>query len=87
MTISIAESIILLRCCLLFCREILIDNETGHVKKGGDYYKLPILAKTFKTIAKEGANAFYNGSLTDQLVEDFKNLNSIITKEDLANYQ
>lgn len=71
----------------IFCRETLIDQKTGHVKKGGEYYTLPQLAKTFRTIAKEGVNAFYNGSLTDQLVEDFKNINSIITKEDLANYE
>lgn len=29
----------------------------------------------------------YNGSLTSQLLADLKEANSIITKEDLANYK
>lgn len=57
------------------------------MKKSGQYYALPELAKTFKVIAKEGVDAMYNGSLTDQLVKDLNKLNSIITKEDLANYE
>lgn len=50
-------------------------------------YKFPELAKTMRIIAKEGADAMYNGSLTSRLVKDLKNVNGIITEEDLANYQ
>lgn len=53
----------------------------------GEMYTLPKLAETMKTIAKEGGNAIYNGSLTAQLLEDLKRVNGIITKEDLANYK
>jgi len=38
-------------------------------------------------IAEEGADAFYKGSLTSQLLKDLKSINSIITEEDLANYK
>jgi gamma-glutamyltranspeptidase / glutathione hydrolase / leukotriene-C4 hydrolase len=56
------------------------------VKTAGEQYKLPKLAETMKIIAKEGVDAIYNGSLTSKLLEDLKEVNGIITKEDLANY-
>lgn len=40
-----------------------------------------------KIIAKEGVEAIYNGSLTSKFLEDLKQINSTITKEDLANYK
>ncbi|XP_025416058.1 glutathione hydrolase 1 proenzyme-like isoform X2 [Sipha flava] len=68
-------------------RKTFIDEETGHGKKMGEIYKLPELAKTLRTVAKEGADAIYNGSLTSGLVKDLKNVNGIITEEDFANYK
>lgn len=72
---------------LLFCRKTFIDEQTGHGKKIGEIYKLPELAKTLRTVAKEGADAIYNGSLTFGLVKDLKHVNGIITEEDFANYK
>lgn len=68
-------------------RDILINKKTGHAKKSGDYYALLELAKTLKIVAQEGSEAIYNGSLTDQLVEDIKQLDGIITKQDFASYE
>lgn len=68
-------------------REVFIDNKTGRFKNAGDKYKLPKLAETLKIIAKEGADALYNGSLTSQFIEDLKKDDSIITEKDLANYE
>ncbi|XP_025200750.1 glutathione hydrolase 1 proenzyme-like isoform X3 [Melanaphis sacchari] len=70
----------------LLLREAFFDEKTGHVKTAGEQYKLPKLAETMKIIAKDGVNAIYNGSLTPKLLEDLKEMNGIITKEDLANY-
>jgi len=70
-----------------FLRQAFFDEQTGHVKKAGEEYKLPKLAETMKIIAVNGAEAIYNGSLTHQLVEDIKKVNGIITEEDLANYE
>ncbi|XP_027844972.1 scoloptoxin SSD14-like isoform X3 [Aphis gossypii] len=70
----------------LLLREAFFDENTGHVKTVGEQYKLPKLAETMKIIAEEGINAIYNGSLTSILLEDLKEVNGIITKEDLANY-
>lgn len=65
----------------------MFDERTGRVKKAGDVYAFPKLAETMRIIAKEGADAVYNGSLTRQLIEDIRKANGIITEEDLANYK
>ncbi|XP_026810361.1 glutathione hydrolase 1 proenzyme-like isoform X2 [Rhopalosiphum maidis] len=67
-------------------RETFFDERTGRSKKIGEIYKLPKLAETLRIVAKEGVDAIYNGSLTSKIVDDLKEVNGIITKEDLANY-
>lgn len=57
------------------------------MKTLGEIYKLPKLAETLRIIAKEGVDAIYNGSLTSKVLEDLKKVKSLITKEDLANYE
>jgi len=68
-------------------RECFHDEEYGRLKKVGQIYKLPKLAETLRIIAKEGVDAIYNGSLTSKVLKDLKKIKSIITKEDLANYE
>ncbi|XP_060862732.1 glutathione hydrolase 1 proenzyme-like isoform X3 [Metopolophium dirhodum] len=67
-------------------RESFYDEEFGRVKTAGEIYKLPKLAETLRIIAKEGVDAIYNGSLTSKVLKDLKKVKSLITKEDLANY-
>lgn len=45
------------------------------------------MAKTFEIIAKEGESAFYNGSLTDTIVEEIQSAGGLITKADLQSYE
>ncbi|XP_058644255.1 glutathione hydrolase 1 proenzyme-like isoform X1 [Onychostoma macrolepis] len=66
--------------CEVFCKS---NNET---KKENDPIRFPKLACTYKMIAEEGAGAFYNGSLTQSIVDDIKAKGGIITREDLINY-
>jgi gamma-glutamyltranspeptidase/glutathione hydrolase/leukotriene-C4 hydrolase len=40
-----------------------------------------------KVIAKNGGDDLYNGTLGEMLLEDLKEMGSIITKEDLENYK
>ncbi|XP_076166612.1 glutathione hydrolase 1 proenzyme [Ptiloglossa arizonensis] len=67
--------------------EILINPATNSTWKVGDRIKRPRLAETLKLIATNGPDIFYNGTMGDQLVEEIKAANGIITKQDLQNYR
>ncbi|XP_052215059.1 glutathione hydrolase 1 proenzyme-like isoform X2 [Dreissena polymorpha] len=66
--------------------QLITNPKTGKTYKEGETIKLPKLAQTLQVIADEGPNAFYNGSLTDNIVADIQEAGGIITKQDLANY-
>jgi len=68
-------------------RESFYDEVSSRMKIPGEIYKLPKLAETLRIIAKEGVDAIYNGSLTSEVLRDLKKVKSLITKEDLANYE
>lgn len=65
--------------------EILAPN--GVLLKKGDRMKRTQLAKTLEVVAKEGGRALHDGSLTDAFVKDLADFGSIVTKEDLKNYE
>ncbi len=53
----------------------------------GDRLVQPDLAKTLRLIAEKGPDAFYQGTIADQIVAEMKAGGGFIAKEDLANYQ
>lgn len=57
------------------------------MKKAGEMYKLPKLAETLKILARDGADALYNGSLTSGFIDDLKKVDGIVTKDDLVKYE
>ncbi|CAF0741994.1 unnamed protein product [Didymodactylos carnosus] len=67
--------------------QIFIDIKTGQEFREGDYIKLPKLANTLSIIANDGANSFYNGSLTPLIVSEIQANGGIVEEEDLKNYQ
>jgi gamma-glutamyltranspeptidase/glutathione hydrolase len=54
--------------------------------KEGDLLVQKDLAKTLGLIRDKGRDGFYKGVVADQLVEEMKNGNGLITKADLDNY-
>uniref|UniRef100_A0A8C2KVL5 Uncharacterized protein n=1 Tax=Cyprinus carpio TaxID=7962 RepID=A0A8C2KVL5_CYPCA len=67
--------------CEVFCKSNTI------ILKENDYISFPKLAHTYEKIANYGISAFYNGSLTQGIVDDIKAQGGIITREDLMNYK
>ncbi|XP_022351373.1 gamma-glutamyltransferase 5 isoform X4 [Enhydra lutris kenyoni] len=52
-----------------------------------DPFPWPALAATLETVATEGAEAFYTGTLGKTLLEDIANQGSRLTLQDLASFQ
>lgn len=53
----------------------------------GDRLRQPDLARTLQRIADEGPEAFYSGSIAEQIVAEMKAGQGLITGEDLKNYR
>ncbi|XP_039260923.2 glutathione hydrolase 1 proenzyme-like isoform X1 [Styela clava] len=68
--------------CDLYCN----DDKTG-VKNKGETVKNPLLATTLSKIQQHGIDVFYNGEISDSIVEDIQKLGGIMTKEDLEKYE
>ena len=64
-----------------FCfRDIFTNPETGKIKKVGETVAFPALAETYRRIAKEGVDTFYNGSLRDDIIADLEELGNLDLK-------
>ncbi|XP_060764333.1 glutathione hydrolase 1 proenzyme [Neoarius graeffei] len=61
-------------------------NKNGDILKENDTITFPKLAETYQQIAEKGADAFYNGTIAENLVSDIRHAGGIITMEDLLNY-
>lgn len=59
----------------------------GTVPKAGDRFVNKDYAQTLRTLAREGAQSFYRGSIARRIVEDFAANGGVITAEDLAQYR
>lgn len=66
-------------------KRILLPN--GNLPTGTTRLQQPDLAATLKLIARDGAKAFYQGSIASTIAEYLSRHGGILTKDDFANYQ
>jgi len=59
----------------------------GHAPAEGDIVKLPALAASLKAIAKDGARAFYEGPIAEDMTATLNALGSVLTLEDFAGHR
>ena len=59
----------------------------GKVPKAGDRFVNKDYAATLRTIAKDGAEAFYRGSIARRIADDMAKNGGLITVDDLAQYR
>jgi gamma-glutamyltranspeptidase len=59
----------------------------GRVPKAGDRFVNKDYAETLRTIAKDGADAFYRGSIARRIADDMAANGGVIAFEDLAQYR
>lgn len=59
----------------------------GQAPKHGEIWKNPFLAKTLKTIAKGGRDAFYAGEMAKTMADYIQAQGGFLSVEDLANHQ
>jgi gamma-glutamyltranspeptidase/glutathione hydrolase len=59
----------------------------GSAWESGDILVLPDIAKTITTLAKQGPDVFYKGSLANAIVAAMKEGGGLMTAKDLADYQ
>uniref|UniRef100_A0A3Q2WHW0 Gamma-glutamyltransferase 5a n=1 Tax=Haplochromis burtoni TaxID=8153 RepID=A0A3Q2WHW0_HAPBU len=66
-------------------RELYLDKN-GNLLKTGDTVKFEKLADTLETIANEGPDVFYNGTIAKNLISDIQKAGNL-TLGDLASYE
>ncbi|KAI0743604.1 gamma-glutamyltranspeptidase [Daedaleopsis nitida] len=59
----------------------------GRLLKEGDLIRRTNLSRTLETIAEEGPDAFYKGSIADAIVNKVQETGGILTHQDLENYE
>lgn len=68
-------------------RESFIDEKTNQTLREGQFIKRLRLAKTLETIANEGGDALYNGTLLSGFIKDIEARGGILTSEDMQKYE
>lgn len=64
-----------------------LQGEAGGLAEPGETLRIPGLAETVRTIAEEGAAAFYEGELGRRVAEHVRQGGGVLTRRDLAAYR
>jgi len=64
----------------------IFTNNNGELLQEGNLYKNPNLANTLELVATQGVDAFYNGTLTQTMVDEINAAGGNISVNDFQNY-
>jgi len=67
-------------------RQVFFKGDSDHVYGLGDTIYRPRLGKTLSIIAEQGPSAFYEGELSDKIVDEIQQRGGIINRYDLETY-
>ena len=67
--------------------EYLIDDRLPRTGEVGEVMRLPDLASTFRILAEEGADAFYEGPLADRIANAVRERGGLLAADDLAGFE
>lgn len=70
-----------------FPSTIKVLQPNGRWPMAGEIFRQPDLARTLKNIAKNGADAFYRGTLAAHIAEFYQANGGVLSAEDLAGYE
>ena len=62
-------------------------HDDGELRNAGSAIVVPHLADSLQLIADEGARSFYEGDLARAMVEHVQNLDGMLTRADMSNYE
>ena len=68
-------------------KETYLDPNGGKLPSEGEIFKNPLLAKTYKTIAKKGKQGFYNGKIARAIAEEVQQQGGFLTIADLSSFE
>lgn len=68
-------------------KETYLDPNGGKLPSEGEIFKNPLLAKTYKTIAKKGKKGFYNGKVARAIAEEVQQQGGFLTTADLSSFE
>ena len=68
-------------------KETYMEPNGGKLPSEGEIFKNPLLAKTYKTIAKEGKQGFYSGKIARAIAEEVQQQGGFLTTADLSSFE
>ena len=68
-------------------KETYIEPNGGKLPSEGEIFKNPLLAQTYKTIAKKGKQGFYSGKVASAIAEEVQQQGGFLTTADLSSFE
>ena len=68
-------------------KETYMEPNGEKLPSEGEIFKNPLLAKTYKTIAKKGKQGFYSGKIARAIAEEVQQQGGFLTTADLSSYE